>query len=172
MYHRTRQSHRWIGIIAAIFLVVISATGFLLALKSHADWMRPPEAKAATKEGPIVTVEAAMQAAFGLNLADMRDPSDIDRVDYRPKSNIFKVISKRGYHEVQVDGSNGKVLTHSFRNDQLVEDIHDFSFFSSWSRDWVLPGVAILLFGLAASGIGLFFTPVVRRWKFRRKKSG
>jgi uncharacterized iron-regulated membrane protein len=91
-------------------------------------------------------------------------------VDYRPKSNIFKVISKEGYREVQVDGKTGKALSDHFRNDQFTEDIHDLSFFGDTPHDYFLPLVALALFALASSGIGLFLTPIVRRRKFEREK--
>jgi uncharacterized iron-regulated membrane protein len=171
MYRTSRQLHRWVGIIAALFLLMVATTGFLLANKSRWAWMRPPEVEAQKVEVPseIVPVERAVAAAFALGHPDLKTMKDVDRVDYRPKSNIFKVISKNGYQEVQVDGKTATVLSHSFRNDQLTEDLHDLSFFGDLPHDWFLPLVALALFTLAGSGIGLFLTPVVRRWRFQRR---
>lgn len=172
MYRTSRQLHRWVGIIAALFLLLVAFTGFLLANKGRWDWMRPPEVKAEKSETPseIVTIERAVSAAFALGHPELRTIKDIDRVDYRPKSNIFKVVSKEGYREVQIDGKTGKVLSNHFRADQFTEDLHDLSFFGDGAHDYFLPLVAIALFALASSGIGLFFTPIVRRWKFEREK--
>jgi uncharacterized iron-regulated membrane protein len=172
MYRTTRQLHRWAGILAALVLIVIAATGFILANKKRFAFVQPPAAQAleiaAARE--IVSIEVAVQAAFDLGHDDLRTLEDVDRVDYRPGDNIFKVISNKAYREVQVDGKTGKVLTNSFRTDQLMEDIHDLSFFAAWTHAWVLPLVALVLFGLSVSGVGMFLTPVYRRWAFRKNQ--
>ena len=174
MYRTSRQLHRWVGFCAALFLLVLATTGFLLANKSRWAWMRPPvvKAEAVAVAAEIVTVERVVEAVFALNLVEIRSLGDIDRVDYRPKDNVFKVVSKEGYREVQVDGKTGQVLASSFRPDQFAEDIHDLSFFGKFAHAWLLPLVAIALATLAASGIGLFLTPIVRRWRFNRSKRG
>src|SRR5688572_9278823 len=172
MYHRLRSIHRWIGLIGSIFLAVISATGFLLATKGSIGWIRPPEAdgEEIASLAETVTNHQAAEAAFALNIPELRSMKDIDRIDYRPKSNVFKIVSKEGYHEVQVDGKSGKVLQVARRNDQLAEDIHDMSYFADAVHKYWLPVVAVLLFGLAITGIVIFFVPVVRRWRFRRSQ--
>lgn len=174
MYRNSRQVHRWVGITAALFLLVVSVTGFMLANKARVAWLRPPEVQAQEVADPaqIVSIDAATRAAFAVGHPDLRTMDDVDRVDYRPKSNIFKVVSKDGYREIQVDGATGKVLSHAPRYDQLTEDIHDLSFFGDWAHGLFLPLVALALLALASSGIALFVTPVYRRWVFRKKGGG
>jgi uncharacterized iron-regulated membrane protein len=171
MYHKTRWLHRWIGAISALFLVIIAGTGFLLATKSSFGWVRPPESKGTKVDAlaQVISLEQAAEAAFAVGLKNLAHASHIDRIDYRPKSNMFKVLSKEGYHEVQVDGATGRVLGVNYRTDQLAEDIHDLSFFKEWMKTWVLPVVALVLLALAVTGIGLFATPILRRAKFKRK---
>jgi uncharacterized iron-regulated membrane protein len=171
VYHRSRALHRWIGLGASLFLFTLAVTGFLLATKNRIAWVRPAAAVGGeiVTEAEIVTIEAAVQAAYAVGLAELKTLEDIDRVDYRPGDNIFKILSKEGYHEVQVDGKTGRVLSVNPRRDQFIEDIHDMSFFSDALHDWGLPTVGLCLATLAATGIGLFFTPVVRRWRFRHK---
>lgn len=160
--------------VLAAFFLIISVTGFLLAMKATVDWIRPPEVTGAqlisSKE--IASLDDVLQAAFALNIPELRSTKDVDRVDYRPKSNIFKVISKEGYHEVQVDGKTAKVLSVSRRNDQWIEDMHDLSFFGDALRSYGLPAIAIGLFGLAGSGLAMFLTPVLRRRRYRRQSRG
>ena len=50
------------------------------------------------------------------------------------------------------------------------EDIHDLSFFADAAHDYGLPVVALALLLLGLSGVGIFFVPVFRRWKFERQK--
>lgn len=172
MYHLLRSWHRWIGAVVAIFLATIAVTGFLLATKGTFGWVRPPEAKgekvAAASE--IVALGVVAEAAFSVGIADLQTLQDIDRIDYRPKSNIFKVVSKKGYHEVQVDGKTGKVLQVAKRNDQLAEDIHDLSFFHDLLKDWWLPVVAIALLAMSLTGAIIFAVPYVRRARYRKSK--
>lgn len=172
MFRSSRTLHRWIGVLTALFLILIAATGFLLANKSRVAWLRPPvvETQSVDTAAKIVSVDTATRAAFALGHPELRTMKDVDRVDYRPKNNVFKVISRDGYREVQVCGARGTVLSSSFRGDQFVEDLHDFTWFAEWAHAWLLPLVAIGLFSLGVSGIVIFFTPVIRRWRFRRQK--
>lgn len=171
MYRRIRVLHRWAGLCASLFLLVISATGLLLATKGSLGWIRPPEMKGTPTEelSGLISLDQAAQAVFELGLPELKAKDDIDRIDYRPKSNIFKIVSKAGYQEVQVDAKTGEVLSVAFRVDQLSEDIHDLSWFSDSLHTWVLPTVAVFLFFLGLSGIVIFFTPIARRIKNRAK---
>lgn len=172
MYHKTRWLHRWFGVIAGLFLAIIAVTGFLLATKGTFGWVRPPESTG-TPGGSleqVVPLDSVAKSAFGVGLANLSEPRHIDRIDYRPKSNIFKVLSKEGYHEVQIDGASGKVLAVNYRTDQLAEDIHDFSFFSDFLHNWWLPVVGVFLAFLSISGICMFFVPPIRRWRFKRRQ--
>jgi uncharacterized iron-regulated membrane protein len=170
VYHRSRSLHRWVGAVACLFLLSLAVTGFLLATKDRIAWLRPPAAEAlpVTTASEIVTIERAVESAFAVGLAELKSLKDIDRVDYRPKDNIFKVLSKEGYHEVQVDGKTGKVLSVAPRRDQFIEDVHDLSFFGDLFHAYLLPTVGIGLATLAVTGVILFSTPFIRRWKFRR----
>ncbi|MBX3096797.1 MAG: PepSY domain-containing protein [Fimbriimonadaceae bacterium] len=170
MYRTLRAIHRWVGLITSLFLMSLAITGFLLAKKGDIGWMRPAvvEATPAIDYTQVVGPGQAMASAFALGDARMKEPKDVDRVDYRPKDNIHKVLSKDGYLEVQVDGTTGKVLQTAPRNDQMTEDIHDLSIVSDFAHAWVLPAVAVILIFLSFSGIIMFFTPVYRRWKFKR----
>jgi uncharacterized iron-regulated membrane protein len=173
MYHLFRSTHRWIGIIGALFLLVIAATGFLLATKDTFGWVKPKTHSGAEITGlhEVVSMDDAARAAFSLKIPEIRTYLDIERIDYRPEKNVFKVVSLKGYHEVQVCGRTGKVLNVAKRVDQIAEDIHDFSFFAEELHLYGLPFIAIILLALSISGITIFFVPVVRRWKFKRKQA-
>lgn len=172
MYHRFRSLHRWFGVVAALFLLLISATGFLLATKKTTDWIRPLERKGEPVDtlAVVVSVHEAAEASFALGLPELKTVKDIDRIDYRPKSNVFKVVSKTGYKEVQVDGGTGQVLNVAQRNDQFIEQLHDFSWFHDYAHTYGLPVVALALLFLAASGVGIFFVPVIRRRRYNNRK--
>jgi uncharacterized iron-regulated membrane protein len=167
MYRWWRQAHKVVGIGAAFFLLVMAVTGFLLSLKGEIAWMRPPVGKAEKVESlaEVVSLDVVTQSALAVGRPDLRSVDDIDRIDYRPGKNIFKVISAKGYSEVQVDGKTGQVVAVGNRNDQLVEDIHDLSFFDERLRTTVSPVIALALAMMAISGVVIWTVPIFRRRK-------
>lgn len=169
MYHKLRVVHRWIGVFACLFLVLVSASGFFLSLKRSVEWIQPSTRTSTQITGEVIPIQQVYTAVFELGIAELRTVAEIDRVDYRPGDNVFKVLSNEGYHEVQVDGANGAVLSVSQRRDHFFEDLHDLRFFSDHLHTWLLPGIALSLFTLGLTGLVMFFVPVVRRWKFRHK---
>ncbi len=169
MYHNLRWIHKWFGLVCCLFLALISLTGFFLALKSNLDWIRPATQKGGemTGIGPSVSVGTALEAAFAQGIPELASPDDVDRIELHYSKNVYKVTSAKGYHEVQVDGESGKVVSVGKRADQFFEDIHDLSFFTEPARHWVLPYVAAGLFTLSVTGGYMFFVPIYRRWKHK-----
>lgn len=170
MFKTFRKVHKWIGVFACLFLMTIATTGFLLAIKKRAEWLQPGSMKGGSYETPaqVISMDEVFEAVRGE--PGFESFEDIDRIDYRPDRNLFKVRSADKLHEVQVDGATGEVLKKAPRNDQLMENIHDMSFFGDALHDWLLPAVAVVLFTLGLTGVVMFFTPYTRRWKFKRKQ--
>jgi uncharacterized iron-regulated membrane protein len=164
--------HRICGLIGAIFLIVISITGFLLALKGQVSAIKVPTQKGtqvATSQD-IIHPAKALEVVFGLGIAELAEAGHVDRLELHLSKNVYKVTSKEGYHEVQVDVASGRILSVGTRKDQLLEDIHDLSYFNPAFRIWVLPVVATLLFALGTTGLYIYFNPIVRRIQFNRSK--
>lgn len=172
MFHFWRKIHRTFGVVLCLFLLAISITGFLLALKREISWMRPSEKEGAKFDSPteLVHISAVLDAAFAAGLAELKTIKDVDRIDYRPKNNVFKVVSKQGYKEVQVDGTTGKVVNIADRNDTLVESLHDLSWFHELIRKFWLPVVAAGLGVLSLTGFYIYINPVLRRMRFKRQQ--
>lgn len=172
MFRVLRTLHRWAGLVGALFLILIALTGFILALKDVISGVKPPTAKGSEVAGlhEVVPVSVALDAAFAQGIPELKGPDDVDRFEYHAGKNVFKVLSAEGYHEVQVDGKTGEVVSVGLRNDQRFEDIHDLRAFHPSLRELVLPVVAVILFVLGVSGVVMFFVPVVRRAKFRREQ--
>ena len=171
MFHLLRTTHRWVGLIAALFLIVIAGTGFLLATKDTFGWVKPPTRAGMEIQGleETVSLDHAARSAFALGISELKTKEDIERIDYRPDKNVFKIVTHRGYHEVQVCGATGNVLNVATRIDQVAEDIHDLSFFSENLKLYWLPFVSLMLLGLGITGICIYFVPVIRRWKYKHR---
>jgi len=170
MYKLLRNLHKVSGLVGSLFLVTVSLTGFILALKAKLPNVRPPTRSGEPVErlSQAVHPSVALEAAFGVGLPLLATPEHVDRFEYHVGKNVYKVQSVEGYHEVQVDGGSGKVLQVGRRNDQFMEDVHDLSIFHPALREVVLPVIGVVLFFLGVSGVVMYFVPVARRIKHRR----
>ncbi|MGE0002833.1 MAG: PepSY domain-containing protein [Fimbriimonadaceae bacterium] len=171
MFRILRSIHRVVGLAGSLCMLLLAVTGFFLALKSELEWMRPPTRKLESGQDLAAAIHPseALNAGLDVGIAQLASLDDVDRFEYHSDAHVYKILSKDGYHEVQVDAANGDVLSVGKRNDQLTEDIHDLRFFHPQLRKFMLPVVAAGLFTLGVTGVVMYFVPVVRRWKYRRK---
>jgi len=109
-----------------------------------------------------------MYAAKSVPEAGVTRWADIDRVDVRPKDGIVKVQCKSKW-EVQVDFQTGEVLQSAIRRNELFETLHEGTWFSDAARLYIFLPAAVVLLGLWASGLYLWFLPWSVKW--RRKKT-
>ncbi len=166
-----RTAHRWISLAAAPVLLVMIGAGILLMLKKEFDWIQPPsERGAAFESAPDTTIAALFEAARAVPEAGIDEWDDLDRFDINPGRNIAKLISNSRW-EVQLDLTTAEVLAVNYRRSDLIEQIHDGSFFADWAKLYVFLPVGVGLFLLWASGIYLFFLPHVKKALTRRRKA-
>lgn len=64
-----------------------------------------------------------------------------------------------------------RILGQDWRPSDLLEDIHDGSFFGGWVHDWVMPIVPMTLLFLVFSGIWLWIEPIVRKRRRRARQA-
>jgi hypothetical protein len=89
-------------------------------------------------------------------------------LDVRPGKGVVKVRAKNNW-EIQIDTTNGEILQVAFRRSDIIESIHDGSFFHDGFKLWIFLPSAILLAGIWATGIYLFLFPYMNR---RNHKKG
>jgi uncharacterized iron-regulated membrane protein len=163
--------HKWTGLVASAMVLLTSVTGVLLLVKKRVDWIQPPTALGAAGEpGRFIPLQDAFEILLGLEHADFATTDDIDRVDVRPGRRVYKIRSKHHNAEVQVCAITGEVLSISTRPSDLIEQIHDGSFFAGWVHDWLMPAYAAALAFLAFSGWWLWLEPQYRRRRRRRRE--
>ena len=172
--------HKWAGIVLALLVALVSVTGFLLLVKKDFAWLQPPTERGGAAETaadflPIDAIFAAAAAHAAATGTDgFAELSDIDRVDFRPGRGIHKIRSKATAGgaplEIQVDAVTGEVLAGpGVRRSDLIERIHDGSFFGDWAHGWLMPAVAIGLLLLTFSGLWIWMEPIVKRRSRRRR---
>ncbi|MCE9534757.1 MAG: PepSY domain-containing protein [Planctomycetes bacterium] len=165
----TRKGHRWGAIMIALPFIVVIVTGILLQLKKEWSWVQPPTQRGKSKT-PTISLDAILDAAKSASEAGVQGWSDVERLDIQPNRGIAKVQAISRW-EVQVDLHSGKVLQTAYRRSDLIESLHDGSWFHDRAKLWLFLPVAIVVLGLWATGIYLFFLPYRVRWARRREET-
>lgn len=164
------QAHKWVGLCAAAFLLLIAVTGFLLLLKKEFAWIQPPTQQGSPGElAAFITLEEAWRQVAAEGHADLRVRTDIERIDVRPDARVYKFRSRRNHTEIQVDAVTGAILDVDTRTSDWLESLHDGSWFAAPVHDYLMPLVAIAVVFLSLSGAWLFVRPILSR-RARRKK--
>ena len=156
-----RKVHYWVSVFVALPIFVIAATGLLLQLKKQLPWVQPPEQRG-SGTAMTLSLPEILEACRRVPQAEVRDWSDIQRVDVRPSRGMLKVWTLNN-HEIQLDAGTGAVLQVAYRRSDVIESIHDGSWFHDWVKfGWFLP-TGVMLLGLAATGLYLFWLPIGAR---------
>ena len=103
----------------------------------------------------------------GVFEAQIKDWSDIDRLDVRPEKGIVKVRAKNRW-EIQIDLERGTVLKTAYRRSDIIEQLHDGSWFHEVVKSWIFFPSGIVVLILWLSGMYLFFVPILAK---RSRKS-
>jgi len=159
-----RKLHRWGAVLVAVPFLVVIVTGLLLQVKKEIAWVQPPTQKRPGKE-PTISFDAILKAIQkDAPEAKVSSWADIDRLDVRPKDGVVKVTSKNRY-EVQLDIQTGEVVQVEYRRSDLIESIHDGSFFSDAAKLYVFLPVALVVLSLWVTGVYLWVLPHWVRWR-------
>lgn len=161
----SRRLHRWGAVAVGLPFLLVIASGLLLQVKKQVPWVQPPEQRTANPV-PGLSWETIIAAAQAHPQAQVRSWDDIDRVDVRPSKGILKVITKSRW-ELQLALDDGRVLQTAYRRSDLIEQLHDGSFFGDTAKLWIFLPVGIVVFGLWLTGLYLWLLP----WLTKRKRA-
>ena len=161
-----RVTHRWGSILILIPTAVILFSGMILQLKKESGWIQPAT-KRGDATGASLSFDRILAAAREVPEAEISDWDDIDRLDVRPSKGMLKIRCKNRW-EIQLDANSGEVLQVAYRRSDLIESIHDGSFFHDRVKLWVFLPAALVLGGLWVTGVYLFFLPYYAKWTKRR----
>ena len=143
----TRKFHRWGAILIALPLVIVIASGLLLQVKKQFSWIQPPTTNGSGTV-PAVTWSELLRVTKANQSSEVETWNDVDRLDVRVDKGIVKVQCKNGW-ELQIDSITGEVLSSAYRRSDLIENIHDGSFFTEPTKLWIFLPSGILLLVLA-----------------------
>ena len=161
----SRRLHYWGSFAAALPVVVILCTGILLQLKKHWSWVQPTEIRG-TGTVPVIGLPdliVSMQTDTSLRVTGW---DDVSRIDIRADRGLAKVTLTSGW-EAQVDLGTGVLLKTAYRRSDLIESLHDGSFFAGdWTKLGLFLPAGIVLFGLWVTGLWMFWVT----WSAKRRR--
>ena len=161
----SRKIHYWASAIVAIPLLVIICSGLLLQAKKQSAWVQPPERRG-TGKAPVISLEEVLTRLKEVPGMHVQSWDDVNRLDVRPGHGMVKVWLNNGY-EVQVDLGTGTLLQVAYRRSDLIESIHDGSFFGGdWTKLGLFLPTGITLLLLWLGGVWMFWVPF---WAKRKR---
>ena len=162
-----RQLHRWGTVLVALPLLVVIVSGVALLWKKDVAWIQPPT-QAGTQDVPRLSFDEILRVVQAVPEADVGGWADVDRLDVRPGKGVVKVRAQNRW-EVQLDAATGEVLQVAYRRSDLIEALHDGSWFHEGVKLWVFFPAALVLLVLWGTGLYLFLLPHNARRKKRRR---
>ena len=163
-----RKIHHWGSLIIMVQMGLVIGAGLLLSIKKEIDWIQPPTVKG-SEHGvvPQMSVDELFAVAKKTPELGLTDWRDLSRVDIKPGKGVVKFVSVNNW-EAQIDTATGEVLQVAFRRSDIIESLHDGSFFADWVKLYIFFPSGIILMTLWGTGIYLFFLPHLKKMQKRR----
>ena len=163
-----RRIHYWVAIGALAPLAIMIGSG-LLQLKKHWAWVQPVEQRGAGTR-PAISLEDLLSSVRGVPSMAVSSWDDVNRIDVRPDRGVAKVWLRNGY-EVQVDLETGNVLRTAYRRSDLIESIHDGSFFGgAATKIGLFLPAGLVMAVLWATGAWMAWIPIRNKRRMRKAK--
>ena len=131
------------------------------------EWIQPKTTTGQISNNPSISFEQILNISKTIKEAEINSWDDIDRLDVRISKGIVKVRSNNRW-EIQIDTYSGKVIQVAYRRSDIIEQIHDGSWFHDKAKLWIFLPSGIILFVLWITGFYMFLLPYII--KGRRKK--
>lgn len=169
-----RKVHHWASFAVAIPILVIISSGILLQMKKQWGWVQPPEIRG-TGTVPAIGFEQIMATLQSTPSLGVSGWDDVSRIDIRADRGLAKVTITSGW-EAQIDLGTGALLQTAYRRSDLIESIHDGSFFAGdWTKLGLFLPAGLTLLLLWLTGIWMWWVPFIgkrrRRAALRRKSA-
>jgi len=164
----SRKTHYWGSFVIMLPVLLIIVSGILLQLKKEIHWLQPPTKKGQVQNNPTITLDDILSTVKKIDEVNIKSWSDIDRLDLRVEKGIVKVRGKNRW-EVQIDTQTKKVLQVAYRRSDLIEQLHDGSWFNEKIKLYIFLPSGIILFILWVTGIYMFILPYFIKWKKKKR---
>ena len=158
-----RRLHRWGAIAVALPFLIMLGSGLLLQLKKQVTFVQPPEQRGTSVDSATaLTLPHILARVQQVPEANIRTWADIDRVDIRPQKNRIKVVKMIRW-EIQPDLVTAEILQVAYRRSDLIESIHDGSWFHPMAKLAIFLPVGAIVLGLWVTGMYLWILPYMAK---------
>ena len=147
-----RKTHRIVAISLLLFIVIMSASGLLLAWKDQLGF-KPSTVKVTANKHSLISLDKIQQNAIHY-IDSLKLSTKINRIDYRPGKGIAKVRFEDHFTELQINCYTGEILSVKTRTADIIEMIHDGSIVDYLLNFKMNP---LKLFYSSIIGLGLLF---------------
>ncbi|HBB55136.1 MAG TPA: hypothetical protein DCZ49_03000 [Hyphomonadaceae bacterium] len=171
-----RDVHYWLSLVVLAPLGVMIIAGIILMLKKEIAWIQPPTRAGVlavqddASDPPNARLDDLFQTARLAKPDAFNTWQSLDRVEIKPDKGIIKFVSTSRW-EAQVDLQTAELLQLAYRRSDLIEQIHDGSFFADWTKLYVFLPAGGLLLIMWATGIYLLILPHWARARKKRRKT-
>ena len=162
----SRKIHRIGAVLIALPFLIVIVSGIVLQLKKDVTWIQP-ETRTGTPSTLVLSLDSLLSISQSVDEAEIESWDDIDRIDIRPDKGIAKVRAVNHW-EIQIDTESGAIIQVEYRRSDIIESIHDGSWFADPVKYWIFLPSAIIVLILWISGMYLYFLPKLH--KYRNKK--
>lgn len=167
-----RKIHHWGSLFIMVQMGLMIGAGLLLMLKKEINWIQPPTETGIARDAvPALGMDMLFNIATDIPELDVKSWSQLARVDVKPSKGVVKFVAENNW-EAQLDTHTGTILAVKFRRSDIIESLHDGSYFADWVKLYVFFPSGIILLALWGTGIYLFVLPHWKRWQRARKKAG
>ena len=113
-----------------------------------------------------LSFDKILDISSSVSEANISSWEDVDRLDVRPNKGIVKVRARNNW-EIQIDTFTGKVIQTAYRRSDIIEKLHDGSWFSDKIKLWVFFPSGVILLGLWLTGVYMLARPYYVKLKRR-----
>lgn len=165
----TRKLHRIAAIVIAIPFLIVLVTGLLLQVKKDVAWVQPTSQEGVSSI-PSITFDQILEVSKSVPEAEVTSWDDIDRLDVRPDKGMVKVRANNHW-EIQIDTQNGDILQVEYRRSDIIEAMHDGSWFSDAAKYWIFLPSGFVVLILWITGIYMYFIPALNKRRNAKRLS-
>lgn len=163
----SRKLHRWGAILIALPFLIVLLSGLFLQVKKEFGWIQAPTSTGSST-GASLAFDKVLDIAQSIPKLETEKWTDIDRLDVRPDKGIIKIRGINGW-EAQIDAHTAEILDVSKRRSDIIEAIHDGSWFHDKAKLWIFLPSAVVVTILWLTGIYLFFYPYYAKRRNRKR---
>ncbi|NQY93204.1 MAG: PepSY domain-containing protein [Campylobacteraceae bacterium] len=160
--------HYWGSAVIIIPFLIVLGSGILLQVKKEFTWIQPKTMKTKYRELTL-TFDKILAISKTVEEANIKSWKDVKLIDVRPGKGITKVRSKNNW-EIKIHNETAVVLAVNFRRSDIIESIHDGSWFHDNAKLWVFLPTALIMLIMSLSGLYLFLKLLPGKNKKRARK--